>query len=103
MSSLTVLKEGEEGGQQQIDQKDLLEKQKGQVTKNSRVQRLAVERGAGTRIGGKLRTGSAFQKTEEAEGRTKGRKEDHLMTGEEVPQEKEGLRCKSGHRKEPRA
>ena len=62
-----------------------------------------MERGAGTGIGGKLRSGSAFRKTEEAEGRTRGRQEDPLMTGEKVPQEKEDPGCKYGHRKEPRA
>ena len=62
-----------------------------------------MERGAVTGIGGKLRSGSAFRKTEEAEGRTRGRQEDPLMTGEKVPQEKEDPGCKSVHMKESRA
>ena len=33
---------------------------------------MAVERGAGTGIGGKFMSGSAFRKTEEAKGRTRG-------------------------------
>ena len=37
---------------------------------------MAVERGAGTGIGGKFMFGSAFRKTEEAKGCTRGRQED---------------------------
>ena len=45
VSSLTVPKEGEEGEQQQIDQKDLLEEQKGQVMKNCRIPKAGSGKG----------------------------------------------------------
>ena len=60
------------------------------------------ERGADSGAGEKPTPGSALRGAKEADGLTMERQEDPLMTGEKIPQEKEGPGRKSGHLKEPR-
>ena len=76
---------------------------KEQVSQHTRAQGPGEERGADPRVREKPRPGSALRGTKEAEGLTMERQEDPLMTGEKIPQEKEGPGRKSGHLKEPRA